>query len=230
MRAHAQVRSRRLVALGALAGIVVVDQALKWWAWRHAGSVHINYGGDRLVPHTFGSFYKRPWTGALLDLVDSGLLVTAAFLFLRRPHSMLSTVAGCSIIGGWTSNLLDRLGMHYWTAPGSVRGVVDFMPINGHVYNVADLFIIAATPLFILTMGGAGLRRLLVRTHVASTPASTDNRRSRARRALFAVPAMFCLATAVAIGAANFGGTTAPTNSANAIHAATRIGTPQPIR
>jgi lipoprotein signal peptidase len=219
-----------LVALGALAGIVVVDQALKWWAWRHAGSVHINYGGDRLVPHTFGSFYKRPWTGALLDLVDSGLLVTAAFFFLRRPHSMLSTVAGCSIIGGWSSNLLDRLGMHYWTAPGSVRGVVDFIPINGHLYNVADLFIIGATPLFILTMGGAGLRRLLVRTQAASAGSTlTTNRRSRARGALFAVPAMFCLATAVGIGAANFGGRTAPTNSAYAIHAITRIATVQPV-
>jgi lipoprotein signal peptidase len=220
-----------LVAVGALAGIVVVDQALKWWAWRHAAAVHINYGGDRLVPHTLGSFYKRPWTGALLDLVDSGLLVTAAFLFLRRPHSMLSTVAGCSIIGGWASNLLDRLGMHYWTAPGSVRGVVDFIPINGHVYNVADLFIIGATPLFVLTMGGAGLRRLIVRTHAHCAPATSTNiRRSRVRRTLFAVPAMFCLATAVTMGAANFGGTIAPTNSAYAIHAVTGTGTLQPIR
>jgi hypothetical protein len=113
MRAHDQVRNRRLVVLGALAGIVLVDQAVKWWAWRHVGSVHINYGGDRLVPHTFGSFYKRPWTGALLDLLDSGLLVTAALLFLRRPHSMLSTVAGCSIIGGWPDSCHLRGGLRW---------------------------------------------------------------------------------------------------------------------
>jgi len=36
-------------------------------------------------------------------------------------------VPGALVIGGWSSNLLDRLGMHYWTAPGSVRGAVDFI-------------------------------------------------------------------------------------------------------
>jgi lipoprotein signal peptidase len=62
------------------------------------------------------------------------------------------------MLGGWGSNLLDRLGMHYWTAPGSVRGVVDFIRITGASYNVADLFIIGATPLFLLAVVFPGPR------------------------------------------------------------------------
>ena len=58
--------------------------------------------------------------------------------------------------GGWVSNLLDRLGIHHWTAPGSVRGVVDFMHIGAHYYNVADFFIIGCTPLFLLAAGLPG--------------------------------------------------------------------------
>jgi hypothetical protein len=54
------------------------------------------------------------------------------------------------MVGGWASNLLDRLGMHYWTAPGSVRGAVDFMSVGGRSWNLADFFIIGATPLFLL--------------------------------------------------------------------------------
>jgi hypothetical protein len=59
--------------------------------------------------------------------------------------------------GGWASNLLDRLGIHYWTAPGSVRGVVDFIHLGPHYYNVAD-FIIGCTPLFVLAAGHQGVR------------------------------------------------------------------------
>ena len=61
--------------------------------------------------------------------------------------------------GGWGSNLLDRLGIHYWTAPNSVCGAVDFIDIGGYYYNVADFFIISCTPLFLLAAGyqvGAG--------------------------------------------------------------------------
>jgi hypothetical protein len=70
------------------------------------------------------------------------------------------------MLGGWSSNLLDRLGMHYLTAPGSVRGAVDFLHLGGAYYNLADLFIIAATPLFLLAVASLrrrGCRRLSAR-------------------------------------------------------------------
>jgi hypothetical protein len=107
------------------------------------------------------------------------------------------------MLGGWCSNLLDRLGLHYWTAPGSVRGVVDFIRVGGARYNVADLFIVgfhAAVP--------AG-RRL-------SGPGRggpADHGRGRAARhrpramASMLALAGVCLAVvAVALGAANYGG------------------------
>jgi len=59
--------------------------------------------------------------------------------------------------GGWASNLLDRLGIHYWNAPGRVRGVVDFIHLGPHYYNVAD-FIIGCTSLFVLAAGHQGVR------------------------------------------------------------------------
>jgi hypothetical protein len=43
--------------------------------------------------------------------------------------------------------------MHSWTAPGSVRGAVDFIPLGGSYYNVADFFIVGSTGLFVLSVG-----------------------------------------------------------------------------
>jgi hypothetical protein len=51
------------------------------------------------------------------------------------------------MIAGWSSNLLDRLGLHTVTAPGSVRGAVDFIPLGSAYWNVADFVIIGATAL-----------------------------------------------------------------------------------
>jgi lipoprotein signal peptidase len=137
---------QRLMVLTLLAAVVVLDQATKWWAWRHVTGAEINSGGDLLVGHTVGGWYKDPVTGALLDLVDFGLLSIAVFILVRRRRPAAVVVSGALMLGGWGSNLLDRLGMHYWTAPGSVRGVVDFIYVGGAHYNVADFFIIGATP------------------------------------------------------------------------------------
>jgi hypothetical protein len=57
---------------------------------------------------------------------------------IRTGHPSGSTVCGSLMVGGWSSNLLDRLGMHYWTAPGSIRGAMDFINIGGYYYNFAD--------------------------------------------------------------------------------------------
>jgi hypothetical protein len=178
--------------------------------------VRINYGGDLLVPHGFGSLYTRPLTGAVLDLLDSGLLIAVTALFLRRRRSALMLIAGCSMMGGWASDLLDRLVMHYWTAPGSVRGVVDFIPIGRHYYNLADLFIVGGTPLFVLAVCGSVLRRVLVRPPASSAHRSpTTFRPRRLLRAMLAVSAAVVLTSVVAVGAATFGGDTAPTASAS---------------
>jgi lipoprotein signal peptidase len=191
------------MVLALLAVVVVLDQAAKWWAWRHLPWTRINSGGDVLVGRTIGAWYAGPVTGGLLDLLDFGLLSIAVSVLAGSRATAAAGVPGALMTGGWGSNLLDRLGIHYWTAPGSVRGVVDFIPVGGHYYNVADLFIIGCTPLFLLAAGYQGVRAAR-RPDAAGMPLA----RSRAR---VRIPALASagLILVVALGAANYGGVNA---------------------
>jgi lipoprotein signal peptidase len=148
----------RLMVLALLVAVAVLDQGMKWWAWRHASVAIINGGGDPLVGATVSGWYSGRITGALLDLLDFGLLSAAAAVLMRRRRPVGVLVPGALVIGGWSSNLLDRLGLHYWTAPGSARGAVDFIHLGSHYYNVADFFIIGATPLFFVGICYLGIR------------------------------------------------------------------------
>lgn len=205
-REHKNKPRQWQVMLAVVAAVIVLDQSLKWWAWRHVAGAKINSGGDVLVGHAVSAWYAAPITGALLDLLDFGLLSTALFILVRRRRPLPVLVFGALMLGGWGSNLLDRLGMHYLTAPGSVRGAVDFIRIAGPSYNLADLFIIGATPLFLLAVGLLGLgtenRLAVVRAPVV---------RHRLRALTPALVGAGLIVTAVAIGAANCGGVrTAP--------------------
>lgn len=208
---------QRLIVLSVVVGIVVLDQSVKWWAWRNASGVRINYGGDVLAPAGVGTWYRGPVAGALLDALDSGLLITAGLLFLRRRRPIPVLIAGALVIGGWGSDILDRLVMHYWTAPGSVRGVVDFIPIGPHYYNVADLFIIAGTPMFALAVAGSALHRYVTRRTGARQVTSRTHRPRRARTATLVVAAGIVVAAVSGMGAASFGGVTAPVPSAASV-------------
>ena len=198
-----------------IAAVIVLDQAVKWWAWRHFSWTKINSGGDILVGRMIGEWYAGPVTGALLDLLDFVVLSMAISVLARCRVSAAVTVPGALMIGGWSSNLLDRLGMHYLTAPGSVRGAVDFMHINGHYYNIADFFIIGCTPLFVLAVGYQGIRAAL---RPAAARSVLPPVRSRLR---LGIPALVGtgLVLAVAFGAANYGGVNAasciPTQKSN---------------
>jgi len=126
--------------------------------------------------------------------------------------------------GGWGSNLLDRLGIHYWTAPGSVRGVVDFIHIGGHYYNVADFFIIGCTPLFLLVAGYQGVRAARRPAAAGSLPPPPRGRaRSRVRILALAGAGLILV---VALGAANYGGVNAalrtPPPKTTSMHAQSR--------
>jgi lipoprotein signal peptidase len=201
---------QRLMVLALLATVIVLDQAAKWWAWRLVSGAEINPGGDLLVGHTVGGWYANPAMGALLDLLDFGLLSIAVSILVRRRRPAVVVACGALMLGGWASNLLDRLGMHYWTAPGSVRGAVDFIQIGGGDYNVADFFIIGFTPLFLLVVGylGWGARRRPA-TLRAAAPATRV--RSRARASTLALAGAGFIVVAVSLGATNYGGvSTAP--------------------
>ena len=207
-----------MVVPALLVVVVVLDQAAKWWAWRHFSWTRINSGGDALVGRTISAWYTGPVTGALLDLLDYGLLSIAISALARRRAPAAVSVPGALMTGGWVSNLLDRVGIHYWTAPGSVRGVVDFIHLGGHYYNVADLFIIGCTPLFLLAAGYQRLRAAKRLAGRVPPPA-----RSRAR-AWVRIPALAGagLILVVSLGAANYGGVNAAprhTNAQNGGHA-----------
>jgi lipoprotein signal peptidase len=147
-----------MVVLAMLSMMVALDQVTKWWAWRNVPGATINSGGDPIVGHTIGSWYSGPVTGALLDLLDFGLVSIAVWVLTRCRVPASVRLTGALMIGGWGSNLLDRLGVHYWTAPDSVRGAVDFIHIGTYDYNLADFFIIGGTPLFLLAAAYHGVR------------------------------------------------------------------------
>jgi len=196
-----------VLVLVLLVAVVVLDQATKWWAWRHFSWTRINSGGDILVGRSLGAWYAGPVTGALLDLLDCGLLSVAVSVLARSRAPAAVSVPGALMTGGWTSNLLDRLGAHYWAAPGSVRGVVDFIHVGGHYYNVADFFIIGCTSLFLLAAGDQALRAARRPAPAGGAPPPAPSRaRERAR-----IPALVgaSLVLVVALGAANYGGVSA---------------------
>jgi lipoprotein signal peptidase len=215
-----------VVVLALLAVVVVLDQAAKWWAWRHVSWTKINSGGDILVGRTIGAWYAGPVTGALLDLLDFGLVSIAVYVLVRCRATTAVGVPGALMTGGWGSNLLDRLGVHYWTAPGSVRGAVDFIHIGGNYYNVADFFIIGCTPLFLLAVGYQGVREARRRVAARSVPLPA---RSRAR-ARMRIPALAGagLILVVALGAANYGGVNAAPPHADAPRARPATVSPPP--
>ena len=187
--------------------VVALDQAAKWWAWRHVSWTRINSGGDVLVGHTIGTWYAGPVSGAVLDLLDFGLLSIAVSVLARWRATAAVRVSGALMIGGWGSNLSDRLGMHYWTAPGSVRGVVDFVHIGEHYYNAADFFIIGCTPLFLLAAGYQGMRAVRRPAEAGSIPPPARSRlRARVRISALAGAGLVLV---VALGAANYGGVNA---------------------
>ena len=212
------------MVLALLVVVVVLDQAAKWWAWRHISWTRINSGGDVLVGRTISAWYAAPVTGALFDLLDFGLLTIVVSVLARWRATAAVGVPGALMTGGWGSNLLDRLGSHYWTAPGSVRGVVDFIHLGGHYYNVADFFIIGCTPLFVLAAGYQGVREARRPVAPGSVPPPARGRaRGRMR-----IPALAGagLIVVVALGAANDGGVNAapraPVSSPTSLHARSR--------
>jgi lipoprotein signal peptidase len=140
-------RQRRLL-VWIVAAVVVVDQVTKWWAWRHTATVWINSGGNAFTSSRVDWVFGDHGAGAAVDVVGALLLALSACLLLRRRRRTGVLIGGTLVVAGWASNVLDRLWMHHWTAPGSVRGAVDFIVIKvGALYdsrliwniNVADV-------------------------------------------------------------------------------------------
>lgn len=197
-RGPARRHSRTVLVL--LAAVIVLDQAAKWWAWRHVPDAQMNAGGDILTGSSIGDWYSGRISGAVLDLLDFGLLSVAVSSLARFRIPAAVAVSGALMTGGWGSNLLDRLGLHYWTAPGSVRGAVDFIHVGSYIYNIADIFIVVGTPLFVACVGYYAVRA--ARRGRIPTP----SKRRLLAQVRVPVLASTGLALVVALGAANYGG------------------------
>ncbi len=146
----ARRRRQGTITLGLLAAVVVVDQATKWWAWRHVPGAIVNTGSTWLIGDPVDAWVTAPVSGRLLDLLGLVVLIRSGSILLRRPRHPLVLVAGALMISGWGSNLLDRLGMHILTAPGSSRGAVDFIPVGSVHVNLADGVIAVAALLYLV--------------------------------------------------------------------------------
>jgi hypothetical protein len=112
-----------------------------------------------MLDERLGRWFADPAPGALLDLIDAWLLVGVTWFIVGRRWPPVVSIFGVLAVAGWDSNLLDRLGLHYVTAPGSGRGVVDFIGLGANVYNPADFIIVAGTFLLLgslATMRGRG--------------------------------------------------------------------------
>ncbi|MCW2617088.1 MAG: hypothetical protein JWR28_237 [Modestobacter sp.] len=136
---------QRTTAIGLLVVVVVVDRTTPWWAWRNDSGAIIDAGSTWPIGRPVSGWFSGLVTGAVLDLLGVGPLSLAGHLLVRRRRRQAVLVAGARMIGGWGSNLLDRLGLHRATAPGSARGAVDPAPNGVPVVVVGGAAAIAAS-------------------------------------------------------------------------------------
>jgi lipoprotein signal peptidase len=158
------VATRLRLLLGVVLAVTMADQLAKAWAWRHLTLVHINSGSGLLFGDRAGAIYRDDTFGAAIDGVATLALAALAALLLQRPRPTVPFLGAALILAGWASNLADRLGLHSVTAPGTARGVVDFLHWHGRLWNLADVTIIAGGAVCLAgglwAIGTAAARRL----------------------------------------------------------------------
>ena len=152
--------SRQAAVLGGVFALVVAtDQAAKYVAWRH-GVALLNQGGFIALRRDMRAWFAASTAGAIADAAGAVLVSVGVLVLLRRPRRPAVLLGGALVAAGWTSNLLDRFGLHEWTAPGTVRGVVDFIPTGGGSRsNLADAWIAFGVLVLVGSVVGPAARR-----------------------------------------------------------------------
>jgi lipoprotein signal peptidase len=214
-------RTRHVLGIALLIAVVALDQATKAWAWRHAPDATINTGSTNGLGGPLNGWFSGRVTGAILDCLDFGLLSWCGFALARRPRQLPVSVSATLMLAGWSSNLLDRLGMHTVTAPGSIRGAVDFIPLGPCNCNVADIFIAGATIAFLTVIArpsstgrSVDLIRMPLDVRAANPRRSGAPRRARARSAAIGLTVAVALCVDVSIGVVRYEGLHHPRASA----------------
>ena len=144
----------RAVVLAIGTGVVIVDQATKWWAEQSlAGRPPVQVVGE-LLQFTFvrnpgGAFSigtDRTW---LFSIIAIAVAVAIVWYAGRVTSGWWRTALGV-LLGGAVGNLIDR----FIQPPGPGMGhVVDFLQLpNWPVFNVADMELIAGMCLLMLAV------------------------------------------------------------------------------
>jgi lipoprotein signal peptidase len=153
------VRHQAAVALTVSLIVLYLDQVSKAWAWRNVADVHVDTGGGLLAGSSMTGWLRDAVIGSVIDVGAAALVVLIGVVLVRSRRSPLTLFGGALTLGGWASNLGDRLGLHDLTAAGSERGAVDFLPWGDRLWNLADLVILLGLALLVLAALTAPLRR-----------------------------------------------------------------------
>ncbi|MCC6496081.1 MAG: signal peptidase II, partial [Propionibacteriaceae bacterium] len=123
--------------------VLAVDWSSKALAWRFLpGEAIINADTSGALPVLRG-LVSHPLLGAIVDASALVLLVLAGLWLARTAMAGAAVWTGCALMwAGIGSNAMDRWGGHLWLAPGSKRGVVDWIGVSaGASINLADVVI-----------------------------------------------------------------------------------------
>lgn len=135
-----------------IVGVLCLDQFTKAWGWRNASYALVDSGGGLLGRSVVGAWFEDPRAGAAIDFGDAVLVARLLSVLVRRRRSLPILISVSFVLAGWVSDLGDRLGLHHWTAPESSRGVVDFLPLAGKYWNVADFSMVAGTFIMLVSL------------------------------------------------------------------------------
>jgi len=142
---------------------VAVDWGSKAIAWRLLpGRVIINADTSGALPILPG-LVSQPVGGSLVDAAVLVLLAVAGLWLTRTAVDQPMIWCGCVMVwAGAVANATDRWFGHVWLAPGSKRGVVDWISVPGvGSANLADFTICVGVLLAVLGLALSRLPRRL---------------------------------------------------------------------
>ena len=187
---------RTWALISATVAVVAADWGSKAMAWRLLpGRVIINADTSGALPILPG-LVSQPVGGSLVDAAVLVLLAVSGLWLTRTAVDQPTIWCGCVMVwGGAVANATDRWFRHVWLAPGSKRGVVDWIGVPGMGWaNLADFTICVGVLLAVLGLAlsrlprrlfaavGAGVL-VLVPISLQTTTGATDNTVVAARTA-----------------------------------------------
>ena len=143
---------RVLLYLGTAIGVVIIDQATKFWAEANLTSQSVPVIGDilrfRLAYNDAAAFSLGVGSTWVLTLISIAAVIALLVYGPRVKNAYWALIAGF-VLGGAAGNGIDRI----FKDPRLFNGhVVDFIqvPFNFPIFNLADSFLIVGVILAII--------------------------------------------------------------------------------